>query len=147
MDIDEIKVLMEAMAASDLSEMQVAKEGWTLRLTRAAGQVGTAQAATAPAGKAVAAAPAAPRSGEPAAPAADRTVRSPLSGVVHFRPSPDAPPFVETGRAVSAGEVLCLVEAMKMFNEIRAERAGTVEAILVSPGEDVDAGQPLLTLA
>lgn len=147
MDIDEIKTLMEAMAASDLSEMQVEKDGWTLRLTRGApGEVVVARAAKEATGAAIVA----PRAAQ--APvirpqAADTAVRSPLSGVVHLRPSPDSPPFVEAGRSVTSGDVLCLVEAMKMFNEIRAERAGTVEALLVSAGEEVEAGQSLLRIA
>ena len=149
MDIDEIKTLMEAMAASDLSEMQVEKDGWTLRLTRS---VPCAAPTPMPMPRAAAkeATIVAPSVAKPTAAkavAVDTSVRSPLSGVVHLRPAPDAPPFVEAGQSVASGDVLCLVEAMKMFNEIRAERAGTVEALLVCAGQEVEAGQSLLRIA
>lgn len=147
MDIDEIKTLMEAMAASDLSEMQVEKDGWTLRLTRSVPCAAPTPMPRAAAKEATIVAPsvAKPTAAKPVA--VDTSVRSPLSGVVHLRPAPDAPPFVEAGQSVASGDVLCLVEAMKMFNEIRAERPGTVEALLVSAGQEVEAGQSLLRIA
>ncbi|WP_062205363.1 biotin/lipoyl-containing protein [Aureimonas sp. AU12] len=147
MDIDEIKALMQAMAASDLTSLEVTRNGWTLRLTRGNEAEGAAVGSIAgPHGAMVPAAPALAQKFT-ARPAADANVRSPLSGVVHFRPAPDAAPFVEAGGTVSVGDVLCLVEAMKMFNEVRAERAGTVEALLAAPGAEVEAGQPLLRIA
>ena len=153
MDIDEIKTLMEAMAASDLSEMQVEKDGWTLRLIRSvpcAAPTPMPMPMPMPRAAAKEATTVAPSVAKPTAAkvvAVDTSVRSPLSGVVHLRPAPDAPPFVEAGQSVASGDVLCLVEAMKMFNEIRAERPGTVEALLVCAGEEVEAGQSLLRIA
>lgn len=146
MDIDEIKTLMEAMAASELSEMQVEKDGWTLRLIRTVPEERPAAKVTPTATNAIVGSRAA-RPVDVELEAAATVVRSPLSGVVHFGPAPNAPPFVEAGQSVGSGDILCLVEAMKMFNEIRAERAGTVEALLVSAGDEVEAGQSLLRIA
>jgi acetyl-CoA carboxylase biotin carboxyl carrier protein len=72
---------------------------------------------------------------------------APLYGVVHLSPAPGEAPFVAVGRAVTAGDVVCVIEAMKVFNEVRAEHAGEVAEILVSSGQEVDAGQPLLRFA
>jgi acetyl-CoA carboxylase biotin carboxyl carrier protein len=135
MDADEIKALIDAFAASDLAEMELTRGDWTLRLVRSAGgPVGRPETAPRPA-----AAPA------PVA-AVETGVRAPLAGVVHLRPSPGAPDFVAVGRRVEAGDVVAVVESMKVFNEIRAERAGTVEASFVASGEDVDAGQLLMRI-
>jgi acetyl-CoA carboxylase biotin carboxyl carrier protein len=74
------------------------------------------------------------------------TVKSPMVGTAYLRASPDAPPFVELGTSVRAGDKLMLVEAMKTFNEIVSPRAGTVTAILVEDGQPVEYGQPLLVI-
>lgn len=135
MDADEIKALIEAFAASDLAEMELTRGDWTLRLVRSAGgPVGRPETAPRPA-----AAPA------PVA-AVETGVRAPLSGLVYLSPSPGAPDFVAVGRRVEAGDVVAVIEAMKVFNEIRAERAGTVEALLVASGEEVEAGQLLMRI-
>jgi len=68
---------------------------------------------------------------------------APLYGVVHLQPTPGEPPFVQAGQAVRAGQTLCVIEAMKVFNEVRAERDATVEAVLVRSGQEVEAGQAL----
>jgi acetyl-CoA carboxylase biotin carboxyl carrier protein len=81
--------------------------------------------------------------GPPARPA---LLEAPLAGIVHFRPAPDAPAFIEPGDAVRVGDPLCIIEAMKVFNTVRAEHDGVVAAILVPSGSEVDAGQPLLRL-
>jgi acetyl-CoA carboxylase biotin carboxyl carrier protein len=73
-------------------------------------------------------------------------VRAPLSGLVHLSPAPDAPDFVVVGRKVEAGDVVAVIEAMKVFNEIRAERASTVEALYIASGDEVDAGQLLIRI-
>lgn len=147
MNLTEIKALIDAMAASDLSEMEMKRDGTVLRLVRRK----TPSSATAPAdtttsapvprathnSAASVAAPAAPASSE---------ITTPLYGVVHWRPSPDATPFVTPGQAIKAGQVVCVVEAMKVFNEVRAEVDATVLALLVESGAEVEAGQPLLRL-
>jgi acetyl-CoA carboxylase biotin carboxyl carrier protein len=141
MDPDEIKALIEAFAASDLAEMELTRGDWTLRLVRSTG--GAARPAGGPVGQPASAQYAAAAS----VPAAVETdVRAPLSGLVYLSPSPGAPDFVAAGRRVEAGDVVAVIEAMKVFNEIRAERAGTVEALFVASGEEVDAGQLLMRI-
>lgn len=73
-------------------------------------------------------------------------ISSPMVGTFYLTPSPDAKPFVETGNVVKTGDVLCIVEAMKMFNQIEADRAGTIKAILVENGHPVEYGQPLFVI-
>jgi acetyl-CoA carboxylase biotin carboxyl carrier protein len=143
MDLQQIKTFIDAMAASDLAEMEVSRDGWTLRLVR------RAPTAAVPATPRTAGFPKPPESGGmlPAAEAAacpDNEVRAPLYGVVHLQPSPGEPPFAAAGTHVKAGQTLCVIEAMKVFNEVRAEHDGTVEAVLVKSGQEVEAGQTLL---
>ena len=143
MDLPEIKALIDAMAASDLAEMEVAKNGWTLRLVRRADRAEPFRDTSRPAPKTVAGT-------EPEAPPTlpdSLVVRAPLAGTVYLSPSPGEPAFVEIGQAVSAGATLCVIEAMKVFIPVTAERDGTVEAVLVAPGDAVEAGQPLLRIA
>jgi acetyl-CoA carboxylase biotin carboxyl carrier protein len=146
MDLDEIKALIEAMQASDLAEMEVSRDGWTLRMVRrtqrAAPVVRSEQCLETPLCEASdTVAP-----DETCASQDQTAVRAPLTGIVHLTPSPGAPPFVQPGQTVAAGATLCLIEAMKMFNAVRAERDGTVEAVLVSAEAEVEAGQPLMRI-
>lgn len=138
MDLAQIKAFIDAMASSDLAELEASKDGWTLRLVRN----GVRSHSVTP----VAAAnrsPSRPNAPVEAAPAAPE-ICAPLSGIVYLRPGPDQPPYVEVGQAIKAGMAVCVIEAMKTFIEIRAERDGIVEAILIAPGTLVDAGQPLM---
>jgi len=156
MDQQQIKALIDALAASDLSELEYSHNGETLRLVK--------QSALAAAPRSGAGADAArlgavaPASGSlpSAAPATSALVPSvvspaelaaPLYGVVHLRPSPDEAPFVTVGQAVKAGQTLCVIEAMKVFNEVRAEHDATVQDIVVNSGQEVEAGQPLFRFA
>jgi acetyl-CoA carboxylase biotin carboxyl carrier protein len=151
MTLDEIKALIDAMSASDLVEMEVSKDGWTLRLVRHGGTA-TVAATISEARPARAATQAQPVSPDPpqisavesATSAGD--VRAPLSGIVYLGSSPDAPPFVTVGQTVTKGAMLCTVEAMKMFNPVTAERDGVIEAIFVTTGDEVAAGQPLFRI-
>jgi acetyl-CoA carboxylase biotin carboxyl carrier protein len=133
MDLNDIKVLIEAMQSSDLAEMEFSRNGWTLRLVRNTGHNRQ---------------PANPNAGRPVESPAplEGDVRAPLSGIVHLQPAPDQPPFIQAGQSVQAGAMLCIIEAMKVFNSIRAERDGTVEAVLVAPGDEVEAGQTLMRI-
>lgn len=153
MDLNSIKALIETMAASDLTDMEYCEHGWTIRLTRDTSR------ARSPAmiGRQQRQAPHQPVSDKPASDQAtpgqdeasalaDADLRSPLPGLVHLRPSPDAPPFVLAGQAVKAGDTVCLIEAMKVFNSVRAERAGTIAAVLVTSGSEVEAGQTLMRI-
>lgn len=144
MDLDEIKQLMAAFAASDLAQMRLTHGEWTLYLVRSA-DGGVADVASARERPARGRPAAKDRSSAPTA-ASDNGVRAPLAGLVYLSANPGAPPFVCVGARVEAGAVVAVIEAMKVFNEIRAERAGTIQAILVAAGEEVDAGQLLMRI-
>jgi len=151
MDQQHIKAFIDAMQASDLSEMEFSRGGWTLKLTRNPTAGKAASNSQAPQGAARSTSPTAtPQSSsspleEPAI-AASKEVASPLYGVVHFQQAPGDPPFVVAGQAIKAGQTLCVIEAMKVFNEVRAEFDGTVVEVLVTTGQEIEAGQPLLRL-
>lgn len=141
MNLSTIQALIAAMAQSDLTELTFSEGGWTLRLAR-----GSAQAAHPPAQPSVLPAPSVP----PVAGAESKRtnlLEAPLAGIVYLQPAPDAPPFVEPGSTVQPGDPVCVIEAMKVLNTVRAEHEGTVAEILVVSGSDVEAGQPLLRLA
>jgi acetyl-CoA carboxylase biotin carboxyl carrier protein len=148
MDLNDIKALIEAMQSSDLAEMEFSENGWTLRLVRnTAPSRPTANPAPGRSDDFPLPAPARPDMPDPVGPAALKgDVRAPLSGIVHLQPAPDQPPFVRAGQSVQAGATLCIVEAMKVFNSVRAERDGTVEAVLVAAGDEVEAGQTLMRI-
>ena len=144
MDQQQIKAFIDVMAASDITEMEFSQDGWTLRLVRrsalSADSAGNSarRAASGLLFRLPTAHGRAPKSSE---------LRAPLFGVVHLQRSPDEPPLVNVGQAVKAGQTLCVIEAMKVFNEVRAERDATVAAVLVTSGQEVEAGQPLLRFA
>lgn len=141
MEQQQIKAFIDAMAASDLAEMEVSHDGWTLRLVR------HARGAREPAGAVPVAAEAAPATAaHDAAASGAEEVRAPMFGVVHLQEAPGSAPFVQPGDTVEAGQVLCTIEAMKVFNEIRAERGGRVAAVRVASGAEVEAGQVLVVL-
>jgi acetyl-CoA carboxylase biotin carboxyl carrier protein len=143
MNLDRIKTLIDAMAASDLNEMEFSEDGWSLKLVRRPEPSGIANE---PAKAAVAnGRKRAARTQVEAAPTKSAVnVAAPLFGIVYLRPAPDAPAFVSIGQTVTVGTPLCVIEAMKMFHEVRAERDGTVSAILVTSGQEVEAGQELM---
>ncbi len=153
MDAQQIKTFIDAMAASDLAEMEVSHDGWTLRLSRTARAVpsptgagrvaGSADASPTP--EAVASQPASAAC-DAAASAGASELQAPLFGIVHFQPAPGEPPFVQAGDLVAEGQMICTIEAMKVFNEVRAERAGRIAGILVGSGTEVEAGQALLLI-
>ncbi|MBS0455029.1 MAG: biotin/lipoyl-binding protein [Proteobacteria bacterium] len=147
MDAQQIKVFIDAMAASDLSEMEVEHDGWTLRLARGPGVVPRAaprDAAPASNDSAALAQPATPAAR--AAAVGPEEIQAPMFGVVHLQQAPGEPPFVKVGDVVEVGHLLCSIEAMKVFNEVRAERAGRIAAVLATSGTEVEAGQALFTL-
>ena len=135
---EQIKTLIDALAASDLAELEYRENGSTLRLVKLSA-LGVATAVRSPS-----AARKAPRQAlEETTAVASTECLAPLFGVVHLQPAPGEPPFVQPGQAVEAGQLLCVIEAMKMFNEVRSDRAGTVQQVLVHSGQEVEAGQPL----
>ena len=150
MDIRKVKKLIELLEASSVDEIEIKEGEESVRISRNTGAPIAMAAAPVPAAPAMPApvAPVAPAAA-PAAPAVntDNAVKSPMVGTFYRSPSPEAPSFVEVGQSVRAGDVLCIVEAMKMMNQIEADRAGTVTAIHAENGEPVEFDQPLITIA
>jgi acetyl-CoA carboxylase biotin carboxyl carrier protein len=139
-DIELVEAVAEIVTRLGLTEIELAQGDLKIRVARQITITAPAQVAApapTPVGKA---------QGSTAKPDAPGTVKSPMVGTAYLRASPDAPPFVELGSHVRAGEKLMLVEAMKTFNEIASPRAGTVTAILVEDGQPVEYGQPLLVI-
>ena len=155
MDIRKVKKLIELLEASSVDEIEIKEGEESVRISRNTAAPIAMAAAPAPAAPAMpapaapAAAPAAVPAPAPAAPTVDtdNAVKSPMVGTFYRSPSPEAPAFVEVGQSVRAGDVLCIVEAMKMMNQIEADRAGTVTAIHAENGEPVEFDQPLITIA
>ncbi len=146
MDIRKIKKLIELLEESDIGELEIREGEESVRISRNTGTV--VQAApmmqAAPPAQAAAPAPAA----EPAPDNAlnGHVMRSPMVGTYYAAPSPGSPPFIAVGQHVKPGDVICIVEAMKMMNQIEADKAGVIEAILVDDGEPVEFDQPLVTI-
>ncbi|KUJ82755.1 acetyl-CoA carboxylase biotin carboxyl carrier protein subunit [Microbulbifer flavimaris] len=157
MDIRKIKKLIELLEESDIGELEIKEGEESVRISR--GVSGAAQAA-APVAPAPVAAPApaapAPAAPAPAAPIAEpeesvpalsgHAIKSPMVGTYYAASSPGAEPFVKVGQQVKVGDVVCIVEAMKMMNQIEADKAGTIESILVEDGQPVEFDQPLVTI-
>ena len=152
MDLRKLKKLIDLVEESGIAEIEVTEGEEKVRITRslAAPQPVYAAApavAAAPAPAAAAAAPAA-AAGAPAAPERDlsKAQTSPMVGTFYRAPGPNAPVFVEVGQSVNAGDTLCIIEAMKLMNEIEAERSGVVKEILVENGQPVEFGEPLFII-
>lgn len=149
MDIRKIKKLIELIEESDIEELEIKEGDDAIRLSRRSRHT---PSAVAPQMTAAVAAPApAPEARETTAASSiesnANTINSPMVGTFYRAPSPDAQPFVEEGQSVKAGQVLCIVEAMKMMNQIEADRSGTIVSIDVENGEPVEFDQPLFTIA
>ena len=149
MDLTKIKQVVDLMKKSDLSEFEIQDQEFKLRIKR--DLPGRAFApAPAPAAAPAYAAPAAPAPAAPGAPAAApavdpniKTINSPMVGTFYTTPSPENPPFVAVGTSIKVDSVVCIIEAMKVMNEIPSEIAGTVVECLVANGTSVEFGQPL----
>ena len=145
MTIKEIKELLDLFSTTDVAELEVQRGENRVRLVRAGTQVTHVVPASAPATVAspIAAAPA-----PVAAAVLDNTtvVKSPIVGTFYDAPSPDAPPFVKVGDTVETGQVLCIIESMKLMNEIECEVAGTVVAKLLENGRPVEYGEALFSV-
>lgn len=156
MDIRKVKKLIELLEESNLTELEIVEGEESVRLSRSGNFAPPPTQVVTPAPAAVAPAMPGPVSMAPAARAelavAEESVpegemlRSPMVGTFYSSPSPDADPFVTLGQKVSEGETLCIIEAMKMFNQIEAEVSGTVVAILAETGQPVEFDQPLFVI-
>ncbi|WP_114767565.1 acetyl-CoA carboxylase biotin carboxyl carrier protein [Vibrio rhodolitus] len=151
MDIRKIKKLIELVEESGIAELEISEGEESVRISRhgvaAPVQAAPIQYAAAPAPVAApAAAPVAAEAPAAAAMPAGHQVLSPMVGTFYRSPSPDAKSFVEVGQTVKAGDTLCIVEAMKMMNQIEADKSGVVTAILVEDGQPVEFDQPLVVI-
>jgi acetyl-CoA carboxylase biotin carboxyl carrier protein len=153
MDIRKIKKLIELVEESGIAELEITEGEESVRINRNNMSAGPAYApqyapqyAPAPVAAPVAAAPApATEAAAPAAPTGHQ-VLSPMVGSFYAAASPEAPAYVEVGSKVNIGDTLCIIEAMKMMNQIESDKAGTVKAILVENGEPVEFDQPLFII-
>ena len=148
MDIRKIKKLIELVEESGINELEISEGEESVRISRGGQVVASAPMMHAAPMAAPVAAPAAPTADAPAAPAAisGHIVRSPMVGTFYSSASPDAPAFVEVGQHVNAGDTLCIVEAMKMMNQIEADKSGVIKEILASNEDAIEFDQPLFII-
>ena len=150
MDIRKVKKLIELLEESNINELEITEGEESVRISR--GMPLATYAAPGPAAPAPAAALAPPTATPAALPVAapealaGHVVRSPMVGSFYSSPAPGSPTFVTVGQTVAQGDVLCIIEAMKMKNQIEADKAGTIGAILVEDGEPVEFDQPMFTI-
>jgi acetyl-CoA carboxylase biotin carboxyl carrier protein len=154
MDIRKVKKLIELLEESNIDEIEIKEGEESVRISRNSAAIQAAASAMALAAPALAPAPAAlaPAAAEAVAEAAaapitnGHVVKSPMVGTFYRSPSPSSPSFIEVGQHVKVGDVICIIEAMKMMNQIEADKAGVIEAILIDNGEPVEFDQPLVTI-
>ena len=148
MDLRKLKKLIDLVQESGIAELEITEGEEKVKIVKGG-------AVSVPVSAFAAPPPAEPRpaTGAPASPAEPEpaqeghVVKAPMVGTFYRSPSPDAKPFVEVGQAVKEGDTICIIEAMKLMNEIEADASGTVKAILVENGQPVEYGQPLFILA
>ena len=147
MDLRKLKKLIDLVEESGIAEIEVTEGEEKVRITRTTAAAAPIYAAPAPAAAAPVAAPVA---AAPAAASAARDLsnaqKSPMVGTFYRAPGPNAAAFVEVGQQVKAGDTLCIIEAMKLMNEIEAEKSGVVKEILVENGTPVEYGEPLFII-
>ena len=150
MDIRKVKKLIELLEETGVAEIEIKEGEESVRISRH-GSAGSAPAPAVhyavppPAAAPVAAAPAAPIAA-PASNSADQTITAPMVGTFYSSATPGAKPFVDIGSTVNVGDTLCIIEAMKMMNQIESDKAGRVVSVLVKNGEPVEFGQPLFII-
>jgi len=153
MDIRKVKKLIELLEESNVQEIEIKEGEESVRISRGTSLAAPAALTTVAAAPLAAAAPA-PAAAPAAAPEEESTaepsghaVRSPMVGTFYQAPSPDAAPFATVGKTVKKGDTICIVEAMKMMNQIEADQSGVIEAILVKDGEPVEFDQALIVIS
>ncbi len=146
MDIRKVKKLIELLEESGVAEIEIHEGEESVRISRYSQNVAPAVAVAAPVAAAPVAAAAAPTAEAKAEEISGHAVTSPIVGAFYRSPSPNAKAFVEVGSRVNVGDTLCIIEAMKIMNQIEADKAGVVKAILVENGEPVEFGQPLFII-
>lgn len=146
MDLRKLKKLIDLVQESGIGEIEITEGEEKVRISRQ-GPGGAPVIMTAPVMQVpVAASALLPAVAEPPAEPAGHTLKSPMVGTFYRAPSPGAPSFVEVGQSVSKGQTLCIIEAMKLLNEIESDVSGTVKAILVENGQPVEYGQALFVI-
>jgi acetyl-CoA carboxylase biotin carboxyl carrier protein len=148
MDIRKVKKLIELLESSDIAEIEIKEGEESVRISRGSASMPAPIAYQAPlAPVAAVPAPSAVAAPVAAAPVSEENaIKSPMVGTFYRSPSPSSPAYVEVGKHVKAGDVVCIVEAMKMMNQIEADQAGVIEAFLVEDGEPVEFDQPLIRI-
>ena len=152
MDIRKVKKLIELLEESGIAEIEISEGEESVRISRypqGGAPAPIVHYAAPPVAAPVAAAPvavAAPAAAAPAASKADHTVTAPMVGTYYASASPGAKSFVEIGSEVNVGDTLCIIEAMKMMNQIESDKSGRVTAVLVKNGDPVEFGQPLFII-
>ena len=151
MDLRKLKKLIDLVQESGISELEITEGEEKVKIGKgsvvAATSAPAVVLAAAETRTAAATAPGTLAPAEPAAVQEGHVVKAPMVGTFYRSPSPDAKPFVEVGQPVKEGDTICIIEAMKLMNEIEADASGSVKAILVENGQPVEYGQPLFILA
>ena len=148
MDLRKLKTLIDLVSESNISELEIAEADGKVRIVKASAQAAPAAAPAAYVASALAPAPverAAAEAAEPPAPTGN-VVKSPMVGTFYRSASPGSDPFIEVGSTVKVGDPICIIEAMKIMNEIEADAAGTIREILCENGQAVEFGQPLFVI-
>jgi acetyl-CoA carboxylase biotin carboxyl carrier protein len=147
MDIRKIKKLIELVEESGINELEISEGEESVRICRGAPVVAAPMMQAAPAAASVVAPIASPVATEAMAPAlTGHVVRSPMVGTFYASTSPDAPAFTEVGKHVNAGDTLCIIEAMKMMNQIEADKSGVIKEILANNEDAIEFDQPLFII-
>lgn len=142
MDLRKLKTLIDLVQQSGIAELEITEGEEKVRISRGPAGVPGVVTTTTAVPEAATRTPAA----LPAAPAAGHSIKSPMVGTFYRSSAPGAKPFVEIGQAVKAGDTVCIIEAMKLLNEIESDHDGVVKAVLVENGQPVEYGQPLMVL-
>jgi acetyl-CoA carboxylase biotin carboxyl carrier protein len=151
LELKDIKAIIDLMKKNDLSVFEMEKEGFRLKLQKGAGEQTIFAASAMPqmiaipaaGGGATAAGSTAPATSTPAASDANKEITSPMVGTFYRGASPESPPFVDVGREVNEDTVVCIIEAMKVMNEIKAEVSGVIAEVVAENGKPVQFGQAL----
>jgi len=148
MDLRKLKTLIELVEGSGIAELEISEGEERVRITRTVAAAQQIYAAAPQPAAAPVAPPPAAVAAEPAKPAAPEghVVKSPMVGTFYRSASPGSKPFVDVGQNVNSGDTLCIIEAMKLLNEIDADQTGVIKAILVENGQPVEFGQPLFVI-
>ncbi len=146
MDLRKLKTLIDLVQQSGIAELEISEGEERVRITRGVSGAQQAAPVTHTVTLPVAGAPAVPAEGDVVAAPEGHVIRSPMVGTFYRSSAPGATAFVEVGQAVKAGDTLCIIEAMKLLNEIEADRDGIVKAILAESGQPVEYGEPLVIL-